>query len=215
MLRRSFLPSIPEQALAAKLLSEAADALLAGDLNTCAQRLKESDLRAIQDHFNRTASRIDVSIHRQSRNPIFIRVPKEKQPRMPNLTRQLEIFRRDGFRCRFCEVRIIVKSVHKIFASAVPDAARQGNTNETRHFGISNLTGSVDHIVPYSRGGTNDAENLVTACPACNYGRGAWLLEEVEIENPFHYPPVIDEWDGLTRLLKSSRIRKTRAANDA
>ena len=196
------------------MLSEAADALLAGELIICAQKLRESELRSLQDLFNRTASRIDRAIHRQAKNPIFIRVPKEEQPRMPNRARQLEILRRDGFRCRFCETKIIVKSIHKVFSSAAPDAARQGSTNETRHFGISNLTASIDHIVPYSRGGTNDADNLVTACPTCNYGRGAWLLEEVEIENPFNYPPIVDEWDGLTRLLRNPR-NETENANDA
>ena len=187
--------------IAAELLSEAADALLTGDLVTCSQKLRESDLRSIREHFDRTAGRIDVAIHRQSKNPQFIRVSREKQPRMPNAARQLEILRRDGFRCRFCESKVIVKSVHKIFANAVPDAARLGRSNETRHFGISNLTASVDHLVPYSRGGTNDADNLITACPTCNYGRGNWLIAEVEIENPFNRPPTIDEWDGLTRLL--------------
>ena len=201
MLRRSFLPQIPEFHIAASLLSEAADALLAGDLLTCAQKLRESDLRVIREHFDRTAGRIDPTIHRQSTNPKFIPVPKEKQPRMPNAAHQLEILRRDGFRCRFCDTKVIAKSIHKTFARAVPDAARQGTTNETTHFGISNLTASVDHIIPYSRGGTNDADNLVTACPTCNYGRGNWLLEEVEIENPFNYAPIVDEWDGLTRLL--------------
>ncbi len=201
MLRRCFLPLIPEINIAAELLSEAADALLVGDLTTCSQKLRESDLRAIREHFDRAAGRIDVAIHRQSNNPKFIPVPMEKRPRMPNASRQLEILRRDGFRCRFCEAKVIVKSIHRVFANAVPDTARQGRTNETRHFGISNLTASVDHIVPYSRGGTNDADNLVTACPTCNYGRGNWLLEEVEIENPFNHPPIVDGWDGLTRLL--------------
>ncbi len=205
MLRRSFLPPIPELNIAAELLSEAADALLADDLVTCAQKLRESDLRAIREHFDRAAGRIDVAIHRQTKNPKFVRVPTEKQPRMPSVARQLEIFHRDGFRCRFCETRVILKSVHKRFADAVPGAARTGPTNETTHFGISNLTASVDHIVPFSRGGTNDESNLVTACPTCNYGRGAWLLEEVEIENPFNYPPIIDNWDGLARLLRRPR----------
>jgi len=174
-------------------------------LTICSQKLRESDLRVIREHFDRAAGRIDEAIHHQSRNPKFIRVPKEKRPRMPNLERQLEIMRRDGFRCRFCESKVIVKSVHSIFANALPDEARQGTTNETRHFGISNLTASIDHIVPYSRSGTNDPENLVTACPTCNYGRENWLLDEVEIENPFNYQPIVDEWDGLTRLLEKSK----------
>jgi hypothetical protein len=30
----------------------------------------------------------------------------------------------------------------------------------------------VDHVVPVSLGGTNGASNLVTACSACNHGKG-------------------------------------------
>lgn len=31
----------------------------------------------------------------------------------------------------------------------------------------------IDHIIPVSQGGTNDEENLTTACFDCNRGRGA------------------------------------------
>lgn len=37
----------------------------------------------------------------------------------------------------------------------------------------------VDHIHPQSRGGTNDLDNLVTACSDCNIGKGARLLGPV------------------------------------
>lgn len=35
-----------------------------------------------------------------------------------------------------------------------------------------------DHIVPLSRGGTNDLDNLATACVTCNRSKGGKLLEE-------------------------------------
>jgi len=31
----------------------------------------------------------------------------------------------------------------------------------------------VDHVIPKSKGGTNDPENLVAACAECNYSKGA------------------------------------------
>lgn len=44
-------------------------------------------------------------------------------------------------------------------------------------------TATVDHIIPKSRGGTNDLDNLVIACYPCNTGRGAarknWKKAEV------------------------------------
>jgi len=36
----------------------------------------------------------------------------------------------------------------------------------------------IDHIVPVSRGGTNDPENLVLTCPSCNYSKGTKLPSE-------------------------------------
>ena len=36
----------------------------------------------------------------------------------------------------------------------------------------------VDHVVPLSRGGTNDISNLVIACPTCNHKKHARLPHE-------------------------------------
>lgn len=37
----------------------------------------------------------------------------------------------------------------------------------------------VDHIHPVAEGGTNDIDNLVTSCDACNRGKGARMLSSV------------------------------------
>jgi hypothetical protein len=63
---------------------------------------------------------------------------------------RFEIFKRDGFRCVYC--------------GAVP--------SET-------ILLECDHIKPVVEGGTNEAENLVTACGACNRGKGATPLSSV------------------------------------
>lgn len=31
---------------------------------------------------------------------------------------------------------------------------------------------TIDHVLPQSRGGTNDPNNLVTACSSCNFKKG-------------------------------------------
>ncbi len=54
---------------------------------------------------------------------------------------RFEIFKRDGFRCKYC-----------------------GATNEAAQL-------HVDHVIPVSAGGTNDQLNLVTACISCNSGK--------------------------------------------
>lgn len=56
---------------------------------------------------------------------------------------RFEVLRRDGFRCYYCGTR----------------------GNETG----DGLT--IDHVVPVALGGTDDAENLVSACGDCNSGK--------------------------------------------
>lgn len=62
---------------------------------------------------------------------------------------RFEVFKRDGFCCQYC--------------GAVPPAALL----------------EVDHIDPVCNGGTNDMDNLVTACFDCNRGKAGNLLTVV------------------------------------
>jgi len=36
----------------------------------------------------------------------------------------------------------------------------------------------VDHVIPRSRGGSDDIDNLVPACARCNLSKGARTLQE-------------------------------------
>jgi hypothetical protein len=58
-------------------------------------------------------------------------------------SRRYAILARDGFQCRYC--------------GAAAD----------------NTVLVVDHIIPVALGGTNDPENLITACEVCNQGKAA------------------------------------------
>lgn len=62
---------------------------------------------------------------------------------------RFNVFKRDGFACQYC--------------GAHPPA----------------VVLEVDHIVPVVEGGTNDTDNLVTACFACNRGKAAVSLDVV------------------------------------
>jgi len=59
---------------------------------------------------------------------------------------RFSILERDGYRCRYC-------------GRGAPD-----------------VTLHVDHVHPQSRNGTDDPDNLVTACEDCNQGKGSRLL---------------------------------------
>ena len=62
---------------------------------------------------------------------------------------RFEVFKRDDFTCRYC-------------GRKTPEAVLE-----------------VDHVIPVSAGGTDDIENLITACSACNIGKGARLLTQL------------------------------------
>ncbi|WP_425491574.1 HNH endonuclease [Cognatiluteimonas sedimenti] len=120
---------------------------------------------------------------------------------MPTRLVTREVFARDGWRCRYCESRVVAKEARDIFRKYLPLEARKGRTNNDNHFGLATLSASIDHVLPFRRGGTNDLTNLVTACGPCQFGKGHWTLDEVELEDPRSFPSVIDNWDGLTRLV--------------
>lgn len=60
--------------------------------------------------------------------------------------RRLKIWKRDGYKCHYCGCAVF--------------KARGDNQ--------FNNTATVDHVIPRSKGGTNHASNLVTACRRCN-----------------------------------------------
>jgi hypothetical protein len=63
---------------------------------------------------------------------------------------RFDVFKRDGFQCQYCGT----------------------HPSET-------VLLEVDHIHPVAEGGTNDIDNLVTACWDCNRGKGAGLLSTI------------------------------------
>jgi 5-methylcytosine-specific restriction endonuclease McrA len=200
MLRRCFLPPLPDHEIAADLLSQAADALLRGDLVQAADFLRGSDLRALEDYRYKVAGPRNPAIHRQMKFPVGARMRNSIGPRMPTARIKRQVLARDGYRCRFCGSRVIVNEARKAFVAVLPTVARWGNRNVECHYGLAILRASIDHVVPFQRGGSSDVDNLVTTCNPCQYGRVNWLLDEEELEDPRRYPPIIDSWDGLTRL---------------
>jgi hypothetical protein len=55
-------------------------------------------------------------------------------------------------------------------------------------------------VVPHSHGGTNDLDNLVVTCAACNFGKMEYTLEELSLIDPRTIPPIQSNWDGLERV---------------
>ncbi|MEJ7809866.1 MAG: HNH endonuclease [Gemmatimonadaceae bacterium] len=87
----------------------------------------------------------------------FIHVPRRFRRQVTNTF----LFARDQYRCQYC--------------------GRAGADLRPRE----SLT--RDHLVPLSRGGTNDWTNVVTACSSCNARKGNRLPEEIGMY-PMHAP---------------------------
>ncbi len=74
-------------------------------------------------------------------NDIHRRTFDRKHRRGLGPKKRFRILNRDGFKCRYC-------------GQSAPDIVLQ-----------------VDHVEPFCRGGSDDDDNLVAACEACNIGK--------------------------------------------
>lgn len=117
---------------------------------------------------------------------------------------QPAIFARDNFHCRYCESKVIPKSVFKRMQGILGqdscgiDYVPLGLTNMTRSGFYLMFAATLDHVIPWSLGGRTDASNLVTCCWSCNYGKTNYTLEQLGLHNPFNRAPHSDStWKGL------------------
>lgn len=133
--------------------------------------------------------------------------PRGSSHRAPDLDPQRQVtrfekklFARDGYRCRYCAVRVVPGTVTKRMESLLGkdmfDATSRSNS--ARHGIKLAFSAALDHVVPHSQGGRTDAENLVTCCWACNYGKADYTLKELGLIDPRRFDPIVDDWMGLT-----------------
>ncbi len=201
-MRRSFLPLIPEISQCADLLSNAVDAVLRGNDADARALLKQADMPALRIYTERVIGKIDPAIHLQSSNPVFDReILGKSDKRMPSRKAEHEVYVRDGWRCRYCGSRVVAREARARLNKLFPVEARWARANAGRHSGLFTLSVSLDHILPHSRGGSNLPDNLVTACTPCQFGRNQWTLEEVGFAHPRLTEPLVNDWDGLLRII--------------
>lgn len=198
--RDCFEPPPPEVHQAIELLDRAANAAIEGDCKLASSLIAQADSLAIFDFVERIWGKVDLYIHRYRDVPGAPPKLKGAKLRMPSKPEQRKIYLRDGWRCRFCGIRVVSPAAFSMLRKAFPLSLRWGDTNTQKHTGFMALRACVDHILPHSRTGTNDPDNLVTTCWPCNFGRLKWTIEEVGLKDPRLRPPIVDSWDGLTRL---------------
>lgn len=118
-------------------------------------RFTESDARRLA---NRAFGRLIMKLEGKELQALVERTVRENLERqvaeLRHRTRaevspklRFRVFKRDSFRCRYC-------------GASADEGARL----------------ELDHVVPISKGGTNDMANLRTACFNCNRGKGSESL---------------------------------------
>lgn len=208
-IRNSLLPASPDMEWAADLLAAAADMFLAGRDDEAIALIHQADIATLFD-VREQVSRAPRSVP----NVLRLREVENLTPKLPQERRAPvfvsqsplgeNVFQRDRWRCRYCGCRVIPAKVRKWINTRRPGAIRWDTSIRLgEHAGFWALWASVDHIIPRSRGGLNEAENLVTACMVCNFAKEDFTLEQLGLAHPRAWQPALDGWDGLTRLTET------------
>ncbi len=129
------------------------------------------------------------------------KVSKQRK-RMPGIKIERELNIRDGYRCRYCQRRILTKDFLNLFVEKLNYVGFQKGPGNINAHGIILIHSTVlDHITPHAFGGENSEDNLVTSCYPCNYGKAEFSLDQLAIENPMLRGPILDEWQGMQNLI--------------
>ena len=129
----------------------------------------------------------------------------------PPRKRLLELFSNDNYRCRYCGTPIVGDRKQFVALAerlAMPELVVTGG-NEARHGLYLTFRGSHDHLVPLAEGGTNDMENLLTACWPCQFGKFKYSLHDLGMTHPGPTLPIFDEWPSTVAegFRDNSRLR--------
>lgn len=127
-------------------------------------------------------------------------VPSARRTRRTVARVKSVTFARDHWTCRFCGARTIdlriLRGLSRLFPETLP-------FHPNWRFSESHLiywthSTSLEHAIPFARGGADEPSNFVTTCYACNDARGDLLLKEIG----WALQPIADtDWQGLTDYL--------------
>ena len=134
-----------------------------------------------------------------------LNLPKPKKfigelDKTPSRALETQVFLRDGYRCRYCQTRVLDFKVFQKMEKLVGEEnfRASADTNNLRHGVTFFFRATADHVVSLQGGGRTTIENLVTACWNCNIGKLDALLYQMRIEDPKNYPTEEKlKWDGM------------------
>ncbi|MGC1261570.1 MAG: HNH endonuclease [Jannaschia helgolandensis] len=208
--RRCLREPIPELFQAAFLLEEAVNAHLAGDRAHAQERLiatNTAEIRAYVGSLWHSRKKYPQQVHYfRLRNVATLPERKPKSPdRSPTAAQKREVVTRDGYVCRYCGIPTIPVEVRDALRMAYPDELPWPRIDAIQHSAFQALWLQYDHVIPHSYGGDNDVQNIVVSCGGCNFGKNAFHLLELGLEDPRSRPPLRSSWNGLIQILSTSR----------
>jgi 5-methylcytosine-specific restriction endonuclease McrA len=121
----------------------------------------------------------------------------DKAPRAIPMSTRLAVAQRDHWTCRYCGLRLMSTDFLRAVNTKLPGVFPWGTSDATTHPAIIVLRSTPDHVVPHAHGGTNDTDNLVTACGVCQFMKGVCTIEELGLIDPRNRDPVLSSWQGL------------------
>jgi 5-methylcytosine-specific restriction endonuclease McrA len=209
--RACLSPHPPASRRALGHLANAADAAIAGNTEAVRDALMQADMPELRGFALGVMGKLDPHIHRYRKAAPANRPRAKHADRMPPRAAWMSFFHRDGFHCRFCGIPVVHPGVRTRLRAIAPDVV-PGGRSATYHAAFLALNATLDHVIPHAAGGDNDPDNIVTTCWPCNFGRGSYSLAELGLNDPRLRPPVVTDWDGLTRVLgPTGKTRKALA----
>ena len=202
-LTRCFRDPIPEIYEASEYLALALKYHLEGDLKKAEELIKKADFSVIREWTESIWGAKSQYIHlKEISNPLpRLKKHERVETRMPDTKLKAEMMERDGHSCVFCGIPLIRAEVRKEFNKLYPTALEWGRRNIEQHSAFQAMWLQYDHLIPHSRGGNNNLDNLVITCAPCNFGRMEYTIEEVGIIDPMSRERIKRNWSGLEEIL--------------
>jgi 5-methylcytosine-specific restriction endonuclease McrA len=201
--RRWFREPIPEIYDAARCLNAAVSAHLAGESKIASEFIKLADMPILREWLDSIWGAKSPHLLYRSVDgaPALVLKEERASKRMPDSSIKRQLIVRDGYHCRLCGIPVIREEVRKRLHALYPEALPWAAGNINQHAAFQVLWLQYDHLVPHARGGSNELDNMLVACAACNYGRMQYTLEEVGFASVSSIERTHSSWDGLERVL--------------
>lgn len=201
--QRSLVPATQAVHDGAEQIAAAVAAVLEGEDGAAREILGSIDPEPFSERWRRACAEYDLR-HDQGLHAIYDE-PRAKDHVPAAIQRAIQA--RDGWRCRYCAIRVVEPRVIRALTSRFPDELPALSNGEGVHWGLRYV---AEHVIPRAHGGQNNEDNLVVACWPCNGAKADCSLAELFLEDPLAFEPRrADGWDGLAPVASTLERRMT------